>query len=506
MITIIYSTHKDVNYNSVFKKHLETTVGLKNTQILEYQNNNEFSLSQIYNRGIGESIYDIVVCLHNDVKLEQGWGKKLIKDFEDNLDYGIIGKAGSCYFPESGVYWERMSQTMVGQVYHHPEGQNKWINKYSPKLPFLIPVVTLDGLFLSFNKTKIKHTFDETIGKYHFYDHPFSLSNYLDGVKLGVTTSFEITHKSIGKPNDEFYKSKDVFLEKYKTFLPLELKPNTVYIPEIKEKSIKISAKTAVIIPTKSKLNLLFDCINSIIEHSDKEQYELFIADTGSSLDEINQIKNFILEKSDFSTIHLIQYDYYNFAKINNDVVKNHVSNDFEYILFCNNDIKFLNNIIYGLMKIHKQNHNVGTVGCRLHFEDNLVQHDGIISWIAKPNDFKLSHSGFKSYYKYTTNIKKVIGNTAGLLMIKKKTFENMGFFNETYKVCFEDVELNFKCLLSGLTNYFDGRYVAYHYESQTREKNTETDVNMNNDLTQVLIPFANKNIQKLKNYIPYEQ
>ena len=40
MITIIYSTHKDSKYNSEFKKHLETTVGLKNTQILEYQNNN----------------------------------------------------------------------------------------------------------------------------------------------------------------------------------------------------------------------------------------------------------------------------------------------------------------------------------------------------------------------------------------------------------------------------------------------------------------------------------
>ena len=427
MITIIYSTHKDSKYNLEFKKHLETTVGLKNTQILEYQNNNEFSLAQVYNRGIGESIYDIVVCLHNDVKLEQGWGKKLIKDFENNPDYGIIGKAGSCYFPESGVYWERMGQTMVGQVYHHPEGQNKWINKYSPKLPFLVPVVTLDGLFISFDKTKIKHTFDETIGKYHFYDHPFSLSNYLDGVKLGVTTSFEITHKSIGQPNEEFYKSKEVFLEKYKTFLPLEIKPSTVYIPEVKEKSIKISSKTAVIIPTKSKLNLLFDCVNSIIEHSDKEQYELFIADTGSSSDEINQIKDFISERTNVSTIHLIEYDYYNFAKINNDVVKNHISNDFEYILFCNNDIKFLNNIIYGLMKIHKQNHNVGTAGCRLHFEDNLVQHDGIISWVAKPNDFKLSHAGFKSHYNYSTNIKKVIGNTAGLMMIKKSLFEKMG-------------------------------------------------------------------------------
>ena len=158
MITIIYSTHKDVKYNSVFKKHLETTVGLKNTQILEYQNNNEFSLAQVYNRGIGESIYDIVVCLHNDVKLEQGWGKKLIKDFEDNPDYGIIGKAGSCYFPESGVYWERAPLTMVGHVYHHPDGQNKWINKYSAKVPFLIPVVTIDGLIMAFNKTKIKFT------------------------------------------------------------------------------------------------------------------------------------------------------------------------------------------------------------------------------------------------------------------------------------------------------------------------------------------------------------
>ena len=505
MITIIYSTHKDSKYNLEFKKHLETTVGLKNTQILEYQNNNEFSLAQVYNRGIGESIYDIVVCLHNDVKLEQGWGKKLIKDFENNPDYGIIGKAGSCYFPESGVYWERMGQTMVGQVYHHPEGQNKWINKYSPKLPFLVPVVTLDGLFISFNKTKIKHTFDETIGKYHFYDHPFSLSNYLDGVKLGVTTSFEITHKSIGQPNEEFYKSKEVFLEKYKTFLPLEIKPSTVYIPEVKEKSIKISSKTAVIIPTKSKLNLLFDCVNSIIEHSDKEQYELFIADTGSSLDEINQIKDFISERTNVSTIHLIEYDYYNFAKINNDVVKNHISNDFEYILFCNNDIKFLNNIIYGLMKIHKQNHNVGTAGCRLHFEDNLVQHDGIISWVAKPNDFKLSHAGFKSHYNYSTNIKKVIGNTAGLMMIKKSLFEKMGYFNEEYKVCFEDVEMNFKCLLNGFTNYFDGRYVAYHYESQTRKNDTENDANMNNDLREVLIPFANKNIKKLRNYIPHE-
>ena len=125
MITIIYSTHKDSNYNNNFKSHLIKTIGVKDFQILEFENFNQYSLSELYNKGINESKNDIIVCLHNDIKLENNWGKKLLKDFDTNPDYGIIGKAGSCYFPSSGIYWEKMGQTMVGQVYHHPPGQKK---------------------------------------------------------------------------------------------------------------------------------------------------------------------------------------------------------------------------------------------------------------------------------------------------------------------------------------------------------------------------------------------
>jgi glycosyltransferase involved in cell wall biosynthesis len=291
MITIIYSTHKDSEYNNKFKQHLLQTVGVKDPQILEYENHNEYSLSEIYNKGISKSIYDIVVCCHNDIKLEKDWGKKLLKDFKDNEEYGIIGKAGSCYFPESGVYWERMSQTMVGQVYHHPDGSKKWINKYSLKLPFLISVVTIDGLFISFNKTKITHKFDETIGKFHFYDHSFCLPNFLDGVKIGVTSTFEITHQSVGKPNQEFFDSKVKFLEKWGHMLPLDLKAVDVYVPEIKEKPIKNIGKVAIIIPTKGKVNLLFNCISSFYKHCKKDLFDVFIADTGSLESEKEQIK-----------------------------------------------------------------------------------------------------------------------------------------------------------------------------------------------------------------------
>ncbi len=62
MITVVYSTHKDKNYNDKFKQHLLQTVGVKDVQILEFVNHNQYSLSEVYNSGITQSIYDIVVC------------------------------------------------------------------------------------------------------------------------------------------------------------------------------------------------------------------------------------------------------------------------------------------------------------------------------------------------------------------------------------------------------------------------------------------------------------
>jgi GT2 family glycosyltransferase len=498
MITIIYSTHKDEQFNNKFKQHLLQTVGLKDVQILEYKNKNEFSLSEIYNKGISHSNFDIIVCCHNDIKLENGWGKKLLKDYSDNPEYGIIGKAGTSYFSQSGVFWEKMQQTMVGQVYHQPD-KDKWLSKYSPKLPVIIPVVSIDGLFLSFNKTKIKHRFDESIGKFHFYDHLFCLPNYLDGVKIGVTSSFEIIHQSVGRPNKEFYKTKEEFLEKWKHVLPLDLKPEKIYVPEIKEKPIKNIGKVAIIIPTKGNVEMLKQCVESFYNHCNPELFDIFIADTGSTDDEKETLKSNI---KDYNNIKLIEYDYYNFAKINNDVVKNHVTDEYEFLLFCNNDIKLLNNVIYGMLNIFKTTPKVGTVGCRLHFEDNTIQHDGVICFLNSEQRLLISHHSLSSYYNFSNITRKVIGSTAALLMIKKDVFIKCEYFNENYTTCFEDVELNLKCLTLGLDNYCNSNLVSYHYESKTRNNDADKVTKESEDYNNYLIPFVIKNYQKLKTHI----
>jgi GT2 family glycosyltransferase len=494
MITIIYSTHKDQEYNNKFRQHLLQTVGLNDVQILEFVNHNQYSLSQVYNSGITQSTYDIVVCCHNDIKLEKNWGKKLLEEYSNNPEFSIIGKAGSCYFPESGVYWDRMKQTMVGQVYHHPDGQKKWLNKYSPKLPFLIPVVTIDGLFMSFDKTKIKHRFDETIGKFHFYDHLFCIPNYLDGIKIGVTSSFEITHQSIGQPNQEFWESKEKFVEKWGSVLPLDLKPSFIYAPDIKRKEFKKFGKIAIIIPTKGKVEMLKECVDSFHEHCDKEKYDIFVADTGSTEKEKKWIKENI------TNITLIEYDYYNFAKINNDVVKNLPNGIYDFLLFSNNDIKILNDVISGMLSVFESNKFTGTVGCRLHFADNTIQHDGVVVYIKQSNNtIGVDHINLKNYYNYSNNTKEVFGNTGGLMMTRKLVFENNGMFNENYISCFEDVEYNLILNTNGLKNYICGECVAYHYESTTRNEDSKNLDKLRYDYVSNLFPIIRKNLEKIK-------
>ena len=256
----------------------------------------------------------------------------------------------------------------------------------------------------------------------------------------------------------------------------------------------------AVIIPTKGKVEMLFDSINSFYQHCNPNLFDVFIADTGSTNEEKEWIKQNI---QNLGNVKLIEFNYYNFAKINNEVVKNHIGDEYEFLLFCNNDIKLLNNVVYGMLKTFKEKPKTGTIGCRLHFEDNTIQHDGIrLFFNQNNNNIGLTHYGLGNYFNYTINSKPIVGSTGALLGVRKKSFINAGMFNEVYLNCFEDVELNLKLIILGFENIYDGSLVAYHYESQTRKELSNHNETMGNDLNNSLLPFIFKNQQYFKKYI----
>jgi len=220
MISVVFSTRVN-NPNHI--EHIKKTSGIhKDLEVLQFINNGEYSLTELYNKALKETKNNIVVFCHDDIIFEtNNWGKKLLKNFSNNSEYGIIGIAGSREIPKSGMWWENTLH-MYGQVYHKHEGK-RWLSKYSPKKNnFLDNVVIVDGLFFAVDKDKIKVNFDENVKGFHFYEVDFCFRNYLEGVKVGVTSEIDVTHLSIGKTNEEWENNRKDFSEKFKDYLPLK--------------------------------------------------------------------------------------------------------------------------------------------------------------------------------------------------------------------------------------------------------------------------------------------
>jgi GT2 family glycosyltransferase len=222
MISVIFSTREDKPEHI---EHLIKTSGLdKKLEVIQYINNGEYSLTELYNKGLKESKNNIVVFCHDDIIFDtKNWGTKLKRVMDKNPEYGIVGIAGSRELPSSAKWWENPLH-MYGQVFHQ-QGSNRWISKYSPKKPkFLDNVVIVDGLFFAVNKEVIKEDFDEDVKGFHFYDVDFSFRNYIAGVKVGVTSDIDVTHLSIGETNEQWEKNREEFAEKYKDRLPVKAK------------------------------------------------------------------------------------------------------------------------------------------------------------------------------------------------------------------------------------------------------------------------------------------
>jgi hypothetical protein len=220
MITIGFSTRQD---NPNYIEYVRKTSGFKNLQIIQKINNGDKSLGQVYNEILSESVNDIVVLIHDDLEFDTNrWGDKLLKVFNRNPDFGIIGLAGSKFLPKSCKWWE-VQQTMYGIVNHKNDGK-KWTSTYSRHINDKIEeTIMVDGLFIAVNKNMIKHNFDESINGFHFYDLGFCVPNFLNNVKIGVTFNIRVTHLSIGQTNQEWEKNRILFSEKYKNELPLDI-------------------------------------------------------------------------------------------------------------------------------------------------------------------------------------------------------------------------------------------------------------------------------------------
>ena len=462
MITIGYSTKSS---KPSFINHIKETCGLKNVEIIEKINNGEKSLSTTYNEILSESSNDIVVLCHDDIIFEKNyWAKRVMEHFDKRPEYGILGVAGTRYYPSSGMWWEITSE-MIGQVYHQHNGK-KWLSSYNE--PFgnkVIESVIIDGVLMMINKKNIVKNFDEEVNGFHFYDTTFSFENHINGVKVGVVSNIPITHLSIGMTNNQWDENRKKFIAKYEKNLPYILENNFPILDNNKKLPL-----VSIIMPVYNYGKMFQKSIESVF-NSTYKNFELIIVNDGSE-DEyiINKLKSL----ENHPNIKIVNQNNGGPANARNNGIK---FSQGEYILPLDSDDMISAEYIQTCINIIRRDKNISPVYCDTNHVGQMQGIENRPEWSKE----RLIQGPF-------------IVNCS---MFSRESFEKCGGYDEEMKG-WEDYDLWVRMMMNGYVGKRIPKplFTYYHHE---KDGTVSTEANKNTKELYEYIMIKN-NILKSEN------
>lgn len=250
-------------------------------------------------------------------------------------------------------------------------------------------------------------------------------------------------------------------------------RPATVEIlPEIAHYRIRYPLPTPVprvtlIIPTRDQVEVLSQCVTSILQKTDYPNYEILIVDNGSSEE---ATRAYFASLAADARVRVLQDPRpFNFSRINNGAVQ-HCSSP--YIAFINNDLEVISPDWLTEMMSHATHEEVGAVGARLWFPNDLLQHGGVILGIGgvAGHNHKGITRGNPGYWNRAVLTQNLSAVTAACLVMKREVFTAIGGFDEqNLAVAFNDVDLCLRIRESGRRLVWTPYAELYHHESMSR-------------------------------------
>ena len=230
---------------------------------------------------------------------------------------------------------------------------------------------------------------------------------------------------------------------------------------------VENNPKVSIIIPNKDGKETLEVCINSILEKSTYNNYEIVIVENNSETEEIFKYYE-ELEKNE--KIRIVKYPNkgFNYSAIINCGVKN---SEGEFVVQLNNDTEVLTENWLELLIGFAQRKDVGAVGAKLYYPDETIQHAGIIVGIGgiAGNRFKSIPKAGHAYFAKESMIENLSAVTGACLFSRKSIYEEVGFMNENLAVAFNDVDFCLKIREKGYLIVYNPFVEFVHYESKSR-------------------------------------
>ncbi|MBQ6888803.1 MAG: glycosyltransferase family 2 protein [Lachnospiraceae bacterium] len=226
--------------------------------------------------------------------------------------------------------------------------------------------------------------------------------------------------------------------------------------------------KISILIPNRNHVTDLKRCISSIREKSTYENYEIIVIENNSTEPEIFE---YYEELKKNSKVKVVVYEgEFNYSKVNNFGAS---KADGDYLLLLNNDTEVITINWMEELLMYGQREDVGAVGAKLYYENDTIQHAGIVIGLGAHRTAGHTHYmidksnfGYMGRLCYAQNASAVTG---ACLLVKKALFDEVGGLDEEFAVALNDVDFCLKLRKKGLLNIFTPFAELYHYESASR-------------------------------------
>jgi len=224
----------------------------------------------------------------------------------------------------------------------------------------------------------------------------------------------------------------------------------------------------SLLIPTRDRLDLLERCVGSILSKTTYRNFEIIILDNEST--EPATHAYFKRIQADDSRVRVLPYPLpFNYSAINNFGVR-HAEG--ELIGLINNDTEVISPEWLSEMASHALRLDIGCVGAKLYYEDESIQHAGVVLGIGgvaghSHAQWPATSFGYCRRLCLTQNYSAV---TAACLLVRKSVYQHVGGLDEeNLQVAFNDVDFCLKVSEAGYRNLWTPYAELYHHESQTR-------------------------------------
>jgi GT2 family glycosyltransferase len=227
-------------------------------------------------------------------------------------------------------------------------------------------------------------------------------------------------------------------------------------------------AKVSIIIPSRNKADLLRKCLKSIDKKSTYRNFEIILIDNNSDQKDFFALMKQYSRQSGLDFRCIEDKEAFNFSRLIN-LGRKHATG--EYLVLLNNDTEVISPDWLEALMEQTQRKEVGVAGCKLLYDNDTIQHAGVIIGLGGAAGHVLvgEDRDGPGYFNYVNMLNQYSALTGACFMVRTSVFDEVGGFDESFGTEYNDVDFCLKIIEAGYRNLYVPHCELYHYESMSR-------------------------------------